>query len=76
MAKKVSLEEYEKNQNKKESKQNPEHKNKLLLPLEILIVLFGCSLICIVILLLNKGNNHSSSREFNTFECVNLCKPL
>lgn len=63
MAKKVSLEEYEKNQKKKESKQNPEHKNKLLLPLEILIVLFGCSLICIVILLLNKGNNNSSSNN-------------
>jgi hypothetical protein len=54
MAKKISIEEYEKSK-KKEEIIKPEQKNKLLLPLEILIVLFGCSLICIIILLFNNS---------------------
>lgn len=63
MAKKISLEEYEKTKKEKDNKQKPEQKNKLLLPLEILIVLFGCSIICIVLLLLGKSNSASDSND-------------
>lgn len=66
MAKKISLEEYETKKKKEEKKLKPEQKNKLLLPLEILIVLFGCSLICIVLLLIKfviNKNNLSSEQE-------------
>ena len=58
MAKKITVEEYEKS---RRNNLKPEQKNKLLLPLEIMIVLFGCSIICIVILLLN--NNSSTSND-------------
>ena len=35
----------------------------MLLPLEILIVLFGCSIICIVLLLINKNSSSSSNDD-------------
>ena len=69
MAKKISLEEYEKTKKVKDDKQKPEQKNKLLLPLEILIVLFGCSVICIVLLLLGKSDN---AKETNDSEIERL----
>lgn len=51
MAKKITIEEYEKKKELEEKNSKPEEKNKLLLPLEIMIILFGCSLICIILLL-------------------------
>lgn len=62
MAKKISIEEFE-SKKKEEKKLKPEQKNKLLLPLEILIVLFGISLICIVLLLVNNGRSSSSNED-------------
>ena len=49
MAKKITLEEYKKINKTNQKKE----KNPLLLPLEIFIILFGCSLIAIVLIVLN-----------------------
>lgn len=55
MAKKISLEEYK--------KLKPEKRNKLLLPLEILMVLFGISLVVIVLLVRNNANLKEDLKE-------------
>ena len=55
MAKKISLEEYK--------KLKPEKRNKLLLPLEILMVLFGISLVVIVLLIRNNVNLKEDLKE-------------
>lgn len=49
MAKKITLEEYKKINETNQKKE----KNPLLLPLEIFIILFGCSLVAVVLILLN-----------------------
>ena len=60
MAKKITIEEYEKS---KKDSLKPEQKNKLLLPLIIMIVLFVCSIICIVLLLFITYNSSTSNKR-------------
>ncbi len=62
MAKKITLEEYEKKKNIEKINKS-EQKNKLLLPLIIIIVLFSCSLICNVLLLINHNTSSSLDNE-------------
>lgn len=62
MAKKITLEEYEKKKNIEKNNKS-EQKNKLLLPLIIIIVLFSCSFICNVLLLINHNTSSSLDNE-------------
>ncbi|WP_292473466.1 hypothetical protein [Methanosphaera sp.] len=55
MAKKITLEEYKKSREVNVEEKPKKEKNPLLLPLEIFIVLFGLSLIVIVLLVLNNS---------------------
>lgn len=56
MAKKITIEEYEKQEKLKKKQNRPENRNKLLLPLEIIIVFMGISLIANVLLARNYYN--------------------
>ncbi len=59
MAKKVTKTEY----NEIKAQEKSSSKNKLLLPLEIIIVLFGISLISIVIMVINNSKSNNKKEK-------------